>query len=102
MVNSHLNWLRFAIMLKGKLRKTAEQSRRVEEKVSWQWEKTMGKLCRHLHIFNYAAHLHLNCAFYTLISANKGQQLAELQPKTHRAMHTMCVCVCVLLLVPFY
>lgn len=91
MVNSHLNWLRFAIMLKGKLRKTAEQSRREkereseQEKVSWQWEKTMGKLCRHLHIFNYAAHLHLNCAFYTLISANKGQQLAELQPKTHTA-----------------
>lgn len=32
MVNSHLNWLRFAIMLKGKLRKTAEQSRRERER----------------------------------------------------------------------
>lgn len=41
MVNNHLNWLRFAIMLKGKLGKTAEQDRRVQEKVSWQWEKTM-------------------------------------------------------------
>lgn len=71
-----------------------------------KWEKTMGKLCRHFHIFNYAAHLHLNCAFYTLISANKGQQLAELQLKTHTVrgkwacayMSRRCVCDCFLLI----